>query len=50
MFCVAGKDGIEHEVVQVSMLSGEVVVKIDKVLNVVMGANISHLLKKKNIV
>ena len=45
VFSVRGKDRVEHEVVKVGMLGRPVVVVVDKVLNVVMRANIAHILE-----
>lgn len=42
---IASKDRVEDEVVQVSMLRREVVIVVDKILNVVVRANILHILE-----
>lgn len=44
---IGGEDGAEHEVVQVGVLRGMVVVKVDEVLNVVVRPDISHQLHEK---
>ena len=42
---IGGKDRVEDEVVQVSMLGREMVIVVDKILNVVVRANILHILE-----
>lgn len=49
MLGVGGEHGAEHEVVQVGVLRGMVVVKVDEVLNVVVRPDISHQLHEKKI-
>lgn len=43
---VGGKDWVEHEVVEVGVVGGTMVVKVDKVLNVIVRANIPQVLKE----
>lgn len=40
MFGVGGKHRVEHEVVEVGMFRGVVIVKVDEVLYVVVGADV----------
>ena len=47
---MGGKDWVEQQVVQVAMLLRTVVGKVDKVFQVVVGADVAQLLKGGRIV
>lgn len=47
VFGVRGKGGVEHEVVEVGVLLRAVVVEVDKVLDVIVGAKVTDVLERE---
>ena len=45
VLCEVREDGVESQVVEMSMVLSTVVVEVDKVLNVVVGPNVLYVLE-----